>query len=164
MRTHYLALVGLAFIVPAVPAFAQDAASAVAAQRSDMIRSDQTTLHTDTVDYWQTHGGEVTRLVANYRKQTEPHRLNALQIAEQAKTATFPAGTGARIRDALDSDLTLMYNSLPVSKAEWDSMRKQWLVPVGNLTDQQWAAQRAAWFTARDAWIDKRLQTARIRQ
>jgi hypothetical protein len=163
MRIRYLAALGWAFVVPAAPAFAQDAAAAVAREHGYEMRSQQEALHSDSVDFWSLTGGEVAKRVADYRKATEAFRLNALQVAEQARNSPLPAGTGARIRDALEADLILWHNSLPVDARDWDAMRKQWLVPVGSLTDQQWALQRAAWFGARDAWIDKRVQTARVR-
>jgi hypothetical protein len=111
-------------------------------------------------DYSELSSGQLGKIIAKYRALTEPYRQNALEVAAQARGHSLPAGMGINIREALEADMTLWYNSMPVSKGEWDSMRAQWLVPVASLNDPQWAQQRAAWFTARDAWLDKRMRTA----
>lgn len=162
MRTRVFAAIVCGSLLPAAAATAQDIGAAVAQQRADMARSDQTTLHNDARDYRDLSSGQLTKIFAKYRNETEPHRQNALQIAEQARTSALPPGSGAKIRDALDADLTLWYNSVPVTKGEWDAMRTQWLVPAESLTDQQWAQRRADWFTARDAWMNKRMETAQL--
>lgn len=162
MRIQHLAVFGFASVLVCGPALAQDAAAAIAQNHNDAMRGLQESLHSESVDYRFLSGAELAKRIAEYRRETDLHRLNALQIAEQARTSALPVGTGARIREALEADLTLWHDSLPVNARDWDSMRKQWLVPVGSLTDQQWAQQRANWFAARDAWLDKRAQTAEL--
>lgn len=162
MRFRYPAAVALLAVLPAAPACAQDLGGAIAQQYHEQMSPQQQMLHNDARDFRDLSGAELANAIADYRRQTEPHRQNALQIATLASANTLPPGSGARIRDALESDLTLWRTSLPVSRRDWDAMTKQWLVPVSSLTDQQWAQQRAAWFTARDAWLDKRLTEAQL--
>jgi hypothetical protein len=160
MRSCILAFVGLAFGGAAFPALAQDPSQAARQQTARRGAEDQWQLHRNLTDFRWISGAELTKRVAAYRKETELHRLNALQIAEQAATNPLPVGTGPRIREALQADLDFWRNELQVSQRDYDLMRKQWLVPAASLTDQQWAMQRANWFKARDAWLDQRVQTA----
>jgi hypothetical protein len=162
MRVLNHATVASLFLLPAAPAWAQDPAAAAAQQHREQVASQQQMLHNDARDFRDMSGGALAQAMADYRKQTEPHRQNALQVAALARDNSLPPGSGARIRDALESDLTFWRNSLPVNARDWNAMNKQWLVPVSSLTDQQWAQQRAAWFSARDAWLDKRLQEAQL--
>lgn len=162
MRTRFLAAIVGVSLMPASAAFAQDYSAAVAASRADQNINAQQTLHNDARDFNDLSGAVVEKAVDKYRTETAAQRQNALDIAAQARTNALPAGTGARIRDALEADLTFWYNSVPVPKREFDAMRKQWLVPVASLTDQQWAQHRADWFAARDAWLTKRVETARL--
>lgn len=162
MRTRFLAAIVCGSLLPAVPALAQDLGASMMQQYREQMRPQQDTLHNDARDYRDLSSAQLTKIFADYWKETEPHRQNALQIAEQARTSALPPGSGARIREALDADLTLWYNSLPVSKSDGDTMRNQWLVPAESLTDQQWAQRRADWFTARDAWMNKRMETAKL--
>lgn len=159
MRIKSSAAMIMAFIAPAAPAFAQDA---MMQNYHEQMRPQQDALHNDARDFSDLSGSVVKRAVDKYRAETAAQRQNALQIADQARTNPLPAGTGAKIRDALEADLTFWYNSVPVTRRDFDAMRKQWLVPVASMTDQQWAQQRASWFTARDAWLDKRVQDAQL--
>lgn len=162
MHVRHLAATACVIVVPVASTNAQDMGAVVREHFQQQTSSQQQTLHNDARDFHDLSGAGLAKVIAAYRKATDLHRQNALQIAEQARTNPLPPGSGARIRDALDADLTLWYNSVPVSKRDWDAMRKQWLVPVASLSDQQWAQQRAGWFTARDAWLDKRLQDAQL--
>lgn len=161
MRTRVFAAMAYAFVMPAAPAFAQ--LDAAVAQGAREIRSmQQQSLHDDARDYRELSSSQLGKIIGKYRAETEPYRQNAVQVAAQARASSLPAGSGVNIRNALEADMTLWYNSTPVSKRDWDKTRAQWLVPVSSLTDQQWALQRAAWFTARDAWLDKRMQEAQL--
>ena len=158
MRKIISASMGLVILTAADPVAAQNqtpqAQGYREANRDQMERLDSSAeqFHFMTSQEW-------ARRAAEYRSTTEVHKTNAAQVADLARQGTLPAGIGSRIRDALQSDLELWHQALQVSGRDWKAMRDKWLVPVNSLNDQQWAQQRAAWFAARDAWIDNRLRT-----
>lgn len=86
--------------------------------------------------------------------QAEERKSDALKLAEQVKKgAVVPAEYAAKLREAIDGDLTLWREQFGVSSSEYKAMRKEWLAEKPARTANEWAVRRADWFAARDAWI-----------
>jgi hypothetical protein len=97
---------------------------------------------------------ERQQVAQQYQQMAQQRRANAMQLAQLARQgATFPPNASAKIRDALNEDITLWREQFQVDRKAWQAMRDQWLLDRSSLTPQQWALQRANWFAARDAWI-----------
>jgi hypothetical protein len=159
MRSQILAAAAFATLVAAMPAFAQTSPGRSAADHArDRAAATRDQFARDVSEFRRMSAKERAAHAAAYRQATEPHRLNALQIAERAKTGPLPPDAGARIRQAFEADLNAWRDAFHIGGREWKAMREQWLVDANALTGEQWALQRANWFTARDAWIAQRLQ------
>ncbi|MDP3676189.1 MAG: hypothetical protein Q8R44_14025 [Novosphingobium sp.] len=84
----------------------------------------------------------------------QERRSVALQYAQAARAGRpLPRNADRDIRTALSSDINAWRDEFKVGRAEWQSMRDQWIADRKSLTPAQWAQRRADWFATRDAWI-----------
>jgi len=163
MRTRLVITFIVLNAATAMPAFSQAAPTnpgrSVGEHMRDMRNATREEFARDVSQFRRMSAADRTKVADAYRKLTEPHRLNALQIAETARSGTeLPPNAGPRIRAALEADLNAWHDAFYVDRRDWKAMHDRWLVDADKLTGQQWAQQRADWFAARDVWIAQWLQ------
>ena len=89
----------------------------------------------------------------DFVNRSAERRAEAFALRDAAR-AGQPVGMSRKeIRAELKEDMEAWKETFGIDRKAWQDLRDQLLVSEEDLTPEQWAARRAEWFEARDAWI-----------
>jgi len=103
----------------------------------------------------------IRQSIKNYQSKSESHKLEAIARRDAALAGEPLNMSSKEIRKAFKQDMEDWRDAFRISREDWQSQRDLWLLDADALTPEEWAARRAGWFEARDAWIAQQVEWAK---